>query len=503
MSDTPAQLPPSILIIDDETRSIETLERILGEHFDVHSANNATDALTILEQEWIQVVLCDQRMPDITGVELCAQIRETWPEIIRMIISGYTDSEDIINAINEGGIYQYISKPWHPDDVIIKLKNAVELFELHRKNERLAIELKLRPKTLKEAINVQRKALKSHYSWEGIVRSPDSVMNSTCNIVKQVSPFDVSVLVTGESGTGKELCARALHYNSLRQNEPFVAENCGALPDELLESELFGHKKGAFTGAVEDRIGLFESANGGTIFLDEIGDISSAFQLKLLRVLQEKEIRPLGSNKRRPVDVRVVAATNKDLEKEVRKGNFRQDLYYRLATFTIKLPPLRDRLEDIPYLTTFLLDEIMKELGKHVDGITTETMECLQKYQWPGNVRELQNELKRMLVLAQTDKLEANLISPQILRATPDDMRNDMSLVTGSANGTLKERIEQLESRVLKETLVRLRWNKTRAAEELGLSRVGLRSKLERYGIEQAEQHVVQLTTSKKTNKAN
>ncbi len=502
MSDSPQKPLPSILIIDDEPRSIETLERILDEHFDVHTANNVEEALVVLKQEWIQVVVCDQRMPDVTGVELCSQIREAWPEIIRMIISGYTDSEDIINAINEGGIYQYISKPWHPDDVILKLKNAVELFDLHRINERLSIELNLQPKTLKEAIEVQRKLLQAHYSWEGIVRSPDSIMNVTCDTIKQVSPFDVSVLVTGESGTGKELCARALHYNSLRQDGPFVAENCGALPDELLESELFGHKKGAFTGAVDDRIGLFESANDGTIFLDEIGDISPAFQLKLLRVLQEKEIRPLGSNKRRPVDVRILAATNKNLEEEVREGRFRQDLYYRLATFTIKLPPLRDRLEDIPYLTAYLLEESMKELGKRVEGVTSETMDCLQKYQWPGNVRELQNEIKRMLVLAQNDKLEANLISPHILRATPDDMRNDMKVVTGRSNGTLKDRIEQLESRVLKETLVRLNWNKTRAAEELGLSRVGLRSKLERYGLEKTDQDVVQLPTSKKTRNA-
>ena len=502
MSDSPQKLLPSILIIDDEPRSIETLERILDEHFDVHTANNVEEALVVLKQEWIQVVVCDQRMPDVTGVELCSQIREAWPEIIRMIISGYTDSEDIINAINEGGIYQYISKPWHPDDVILKLKNAVELFDLHRINERLSIELNLQPKTLKEAIEVQRKLLQAHYSWEGIVRSPDSIMNVTCDTIKQVSPFDVNVLVTGESGTGKELCARALHYNSLRQDGPFVAENCGALPDELLESELFGHKKGAFTGAVDDRIGLFESANDGTIFLDEIGDISPAFQLKLLRVLQEKEIRPLGSNKRRPVDVRILAATNKNLEEEVREGRFRQDLYYRLATFTIKLPPLRDRLEDIPYLTAYLLEESMKELGKRVEGVTSETMDCLQKYQWPGNVRELQNEIKRMLVLAQNDKLEANLISPHILRATPDDMRNDMKVVTGRSNGTLKDRIEQLESRVLKETLVRLNWNKTRAAEELGLSRVGLRSKLERYGLEKTDQDVVQLPTSKKTRNA-
>ena len=502
MSDSPPKILPSILIVDDEPRSIETLQRILDEHFDVHTANSAKDALKILQQEWIQVVLCDQRMPDVTGIEFCSQIRETWPEVIRMIISGYTDSEDIINAINEGGIYQYISKPWHPDDVILKLKNAVELFDLHRINERLSIELNLQPKTLKEAIEVQRKLLQAHYNWEGIVRSPDSIMNATCDTIKQVSPFDVSVLVTGESGTGKELCARALHYNSLRQDGPFVAENCGALPDELLESELFGHKKGAFTGAVNDRIGLFESANGGTIFLDEIGDISPAFQLKLLRVLQENEIRPLGSNKRRPVDVRILAATNKNLEEEVREGRFRQDLYYRLATFTIKLPPLRDRLEDIPYLTAYLLEESMKELGKRVEGVTSETLDCLQKYQWPGNVRELQNEIKRMLVLAQNDKLEANLISPHILHATPDEMRNDMKVVTGRSNGTLKDRIEQLESRVLKETLVRLSWNKTRAAEELGLSRVGLRSKLERYGLEKTDQDVVQLPTSKKTRNA-
>ncbi len=478
---------PSILVIDDEVRAVETLARILDERFDVHTATDVATAREILAREWIQVVLCDQRMPDITGVEFCAEIRERWPEVIRIIVSGYTDSEDLINAINEGGIYQFITKPWHPDEVMLKLQNAVELFELNRKNERLSIELNLQPKTLKEAIEAQRAALKSHYSWEGIVRSPDSCMNRVCEVVKQVAPFDVSVLITGESGTGKELCARALHYNSLRQNEPFVAENCGALPDELLESELFGHKRGAFTGAVEDHVGLFESANGGTVFLDEIGDISPAFQLKLLRVLQEREVRPLGSARRRPIDVRVIAATNCDLEEAVRAGRFRQDLYYRLATFTIKLPPLRERLEDIPYLASYLLDEAMAELGKSVDGFTHEAIECLQSYHWPGNVRELQNEIKRMLVLAQDRRLGADLISPHVLRAIPEELRNDMKLVTSPVRGTLKSRIEQLEARILKETLVRHRWNKTRAAEELGLSRVGLRSKLERYGLARGE----------------
>jgi two-component system, NtrC family, response regulator HupR/HoxA len=489
-------LLPSILIIDDEVRAIETLGRILDEHFDVHSASNVEEANTILEREWIQVVLCDQRMPDKTGVEFCAEVRERWPEVIRMIMSGYTNSEDIIAAINEGGIYQYISKPWHPEDVILKLNNAIEIFELHRKNERLAIELKLQPKTLKEAIDVQREALQAHFSWDTIVRSPNSCMNEVCSTVKQISPYDVSVLIIGESGTGKELCARALHYNSLRQKEPFVAENCGALPDELLESELFGHKRGAFTGAIEDRIGLFESANGGTIFLDEIGETSPTFQLKLLRVLQEKEVRPLGTNKHRPIDVRIVAATNRNLEEDVREGRFREDLYYRLATFTVKLPPLRERLEDIPYLAIDILNKTQAELGKKVDGFTTEAMECLQKYQWPGNVRELENEIKRMLVLTHESKLGAELISPHVLRAIPDEMRQDMKLVTSSSQGNLKDRIELLEAHIIKETLVRNRWNKTRSAEELGLSRVGLRSKLDRYGLEPVEQDVVQLPTS-------
>jgi len=491
-----SDLLPSILIIDDEIRSIETLERILDEDFDVHSANNIIEATAILEREWIQVVLCDQRMPDMTGVEFCAEIRERWPEVIRMIMSGYTDSEDIIAAINEGGIYQYISKPWHPEDVILKLNNAIEIFELHRKNERLAIELKLQPKTLKEAIEVQREALQAHFSWETIIRSPTSSMNGICSTVKQISPYDVSVLIMGESGTGKELCARALHYNSLRQTEPFVAENCGALPDELLESELFGHKRGAFTGAIEDRIGLFESANGGTIFLDEIGETSPAFQLKLLRVLQEKEVRPLGTNKHRPIDVRIIAATNRNMEEDLRAGRFREDLYYRLATFTIELPPLRDRLADIPYLAIDILNKMQAELGKKVEGFTTEAMECLQQYQWPGNVRELENEIKRMLVLTQESKLSAGLMSPHVLRAIPDEMRQDMKLVASSSQAHLKDRIELLEAHIIKETLVRHRWNKTRSAEELGLSRVGLRSKLDRYELEPAEQDIVEIPTS-------
>lgn len=479
---------PTILIVDDEKRSLEAMVRILDDEFDVHTATSAEAALAILEREWVQVIVCDQRMPDVSGVELLSQVREQWPEIVRMIISGYTDSDDIINAINEAGIYQFISKPWHPDELRLKLRNAVELFELQRQNERLSLELKLKPSTLSVAIQNKRAVLQERYDWDmGVVRGPDSCMNAVCQEIFQVAPYDVNVVLTGESGTGKELLARALHYNSLRQNEVFIAQNCGALPDELLESELFGHKRGAFTGAIADRVGLFELADKGTIFLDEIGDISPAFQVKLLRVLQEGEIRPLGTNNTRSINVRVIAATNKDLNEEVRQGRFRQDLYYRLATFLIHLPPLRQRLQDVPYLAQTLLQDAMQQMGKQVKGFSNEALACLQAYAWPGNVRELQNEVKRMLVLCRSDYLGAELVSPHVLRATPEEYRQEMRLLTDDLQGTLKDRVEQLEARILKEVLIRHRWNKSRAAEELGLSRVGLRSKLERYELERLD----------------
>ncbi len=475
---------PSILVVDDEQRALESINRILGDRFDVHLAVDVKEAEDILQREWIQVLLCDQRMPEMTGVEFTEKVRSEYPTIIRMIISGYTDSEDIIDAVNKGGIYQYITKPWHPDELITKLNNAVELFRLQRENEQLSVELKLKPDTIEQAMIEKRRALKARYDWDqGIVRSPESCMNQVCNTIRNVAAFDVNVLLTGESGTGKELCARALHYNSLRQDNIFVAENCGALPDELLESELFGHKRGAFTGAIEDRIGLFELADGGTIFLDEIGDTSPAFQVKLLRVLQENEIRPLGSNKRKPINVRVIAATNRNLIDDVKTGKFRQDLYYRLATFEIALPPLRQRKEDIVPLAMSILNEAMDQLGKRVKGISEEALRCFENYQWPGNVREMQNEIKRMLVLGQQDYLGSELISPHILHATPEEEEADMALLTG-IEGSLKQRIEALEARIIKETLIRLRWNKTQASQELGLSRVGLRNKLERYGLE-------------------
>ncbi|AGK57352.1 two component sigma-54 specific Fis family transcriptional regulator [Hyphomicrobium denitrificans 1NES1] len=479
---------PTVLVVDDEQRSLESLQRILEDCFDVKTAVSAEEAEEILENEWVQVILCDQRMPNVSGVEFLKSVRGRWPDVVRMIISGYTDAEDIIRSINDAGIYQYVTKPWRPESLILTLKNAARLFELQRQNELLAIELKMSSERAENVIATRRVELKQHYRRDdGIIRSPDSPMNEVCARIARVAPYDISVLVTGESGTGKELVSRALHYNSLRWDKPFVVENCAAMPSELLESELFGHKRGAFTGAVEDHVGLFERADGGTVFLDEIGEVSPAFQVKLLRVLQEGEIRPVGRRQTRKVDIRVIAATNKDLEAEVRAGRFREDLYYRLSAVTIHVPALRDRRVDIPIISQTLLDKAQKQLGKRVKRLSAEAIACLTAYHWPGNVRELQNEIQQVLVMGvENEEIGADLLSSRILRAAPADEGGEIDLI-GSLDGTLRERVESVEACIIRETLIRHRWNKSRAAKELGLSRVGLRSKLERYGLEKVE----------------
>ncbi|MBY4677390.1 sigma-54-dependent transcriptional regulator [Marinobacterium arenosum] len=476
---------PRVLCVDDEVRSLETLERTLDEEFDVLTASNAEQALALLEQQPVNAVLCDQRMPGTSGVELLSQVRERWPDTARLILSGYTDSEDIIRGVNDSGIHQYITKPWHPEALLDSLRQACQLSSLQQQNELLAMEMKLTAPQLQRELSARKAQLKQQFQLAEIRRGADSPLNGICEQVGRIAPYDISVLITGQSGTGKELFARALHYNSSRAEQPFVVENCGAMPDELLASELFGHKKGAFTGAINDHVGLFEQADGGTIFLDEIGEISPAFQVKLLRVLQEREVRPLGDHRRRKVNVRVVASTNRDLEEEVRAGRFRQDLYYRLAEVTLTLPPLAQRRVDIPLLAQHFLDKAQREFDKPVRGYSDEALACMQRYHWPGNVRELQNEVRRMLVLAGEDWVGADLLSPRILRAGPEEAGELLDQVA-SLQGSLKERIEALEKRILRETLIRHRWNKSQASRELGLSRVGLRAKLERYEMDRA-----------------
>ncbi len=476
------------LLIDDDARALEALSSVLDADFDVRKARTAGDAEKILKSDWVQIVLCDQHLPGTSGVEFLTHVRKLWPEVLRIILSADTDPGEMLAAINEAGIYQYVTKPWDAGQLVLTLRNAQELFSLSRQNELLGIELKLAPRRLEEAVTEKRETLRQAYADnDGIVRADDSPMNAVCDKLHQVAPYDISVLLTGESGTGKELAARALHYKSLRWEKPFVVENCGALPDELLESELFGYKRGAFTGAIEDRTGLFERADGGTVFLDEIGELSPAFQVKLLRVLQNGEIRPLGSGRTRKVDVRVIAATNRDLEAEVAAGRFRKDLYYRLAAVTVHLPPLRERPGDLPVLARALLDHAIHDLGKSVDGFSDEALDCMREYEWPGNVRELQNEIQRMLVECADDRLGADLLSPRILCAGPGGGEDIAVHAITELDGPLKSRIESIEASILKESLIRHRWNKSQAARELGLSRVGLRSKLERYGLVQGD----------------
>ena len=475
---------PTVLVVDDEVRSQEALRRTLEEDFTVFTASDAQAAQAILEREFVHILLCDQRMPGTSGIQFLRQVRQQWPDVVRIIISGYTDSEDIIAGVNEAGIYQYLLKPWQPDHLLLTLKGAAEVWRLQQENQRLSLDLRAAETPLKRSVAAKRAQLKSDNGMDRLARSATSPLNALCELGTRIAPFDVSVLITGESGTGKELLARGIHYASHRADGAFVTENCGAVPDDLLESELFGHKRGAFTGAFEDRIGLFQQADGGTIFLDEVGETSPAFQVKLLRVLQEGEIRPLGCPRPLSVNVRVIAATNRDLEQDVREGRFREDLYYRLATMTLHLPPLRERPLDIPLIAEGLLARGMKQLGRTVKGFTPEAMDCLKSYRWPGNVRELYNEILRMLALARGEWLEAGLLNPRVVRAAEEHQEKELSLLAG-LDGGLKERMEQLEARVIKEVLVRYRWNKTRAAEELGLSRVGLRSKLARYGLEQ------------------
>ncbi len=478
---------PTVLVVDDEVRSQDAMRRTLDEDFEVFTASGADEARQLLERQAISVILCDQRMPGMTGVSFLKEVRERWPETVRIVISGYTDSEDIIAGINDAGIYQYILKPWAPDHLLGSVRDAVEAQQLQQKTSRLDLELRTSTNVLRQRTTAQVQRVKTEFGFDRIVRAEGSPLNAVCDLAERAARYDLSVLILGESGTGKELLARAIHYASPRMSGPFVVENCAAIADTLLESELFGHKRGSFTGAYEDHIGLFQRANGGTIFLDEIGETSAAFQVKLLRVLQEGEVRPVGATRPIPVDVRVIAATHRNLEARVREDLFREDLYYRIAGITFTVPPLRERLADISPIARHIVADVSRELGHPGVSLSDETLACLAAYPWPGNIRELRNELARAMALSDTERLQPDCFSPRVLqgRSMGGAGGDDLSAAVPKS-GTLAERLDVIEAMLLKETLLRHRWNKTRAAAELGLSRVGLRSKMQRFGLEGA-----------------
>ncbi len=456
----------TVLIVDDEPRVLDALEAILAAEFRVLRADGGAAALRLLETEEVAVIITDHRMPGMTGVELLRQSQERAPEAIRIVLTAYTDVDSLMDAINTGQIYHFVPKPWDPNDVLTVVRRAVERYALAQENARLRDELQVAYNALRrEVVEAQERPL----SFERLIGAHTGLRQAV-ELVRKVLDADTTVLLLGETGTGKELFAHLIHDNGPRRTARFVAQNCGALPESLLESELFGHARGAFTGAWAERRGLFEEAHGGTIFLDEVGEMSPGMQLRLLRVLQEGEIRRVGASATRTVDVRVLAATNADLEADVEAGRFRKDLYYRLNVFPIHLPPLRDRVEDIPALADHFLRVHRQRARRAVPAVSPAALALLRSYPFPGNVRELENEIERAVALAE----DGRPIGPAHLS---DRIRSGGEKPASPV--TLGAAIEQLKRRMIEDAL-RECGSKTRAAERLGLTRQSLQQMLRR-----------------------
>jgi two-component system response regulator HupR/HoxA len=461
----------TVLVVDDEVRSLESLRRTLDDDFDVLVAASPEQALDALRAEHVDIVLSDQRMPGTTGVELLRRVRAEWPDVVRLIISGYSDAEDIIGGVNDAGIWQYVLKPWRPDHLLHTLKSAAELASMQREHHRLAVELRQDPAVVRGRVTAERDRERERCSFDRFVRSPGSTLDEVCALAARIAPHELSVLIVGEPGTGKELLARAIHHSSARAERPFVVHDCGGRaeePEERLEGELAA---------------AFADARGGTLFLDEVGALPPALQARLVRALEDRELRPAGGARPVPVDVRVVSATRRDLEDEVRAGRLRDDLYYRLAGVTLRVPPLRDRPRDVPLLAEALLDRALREEGappSPAPSFTGAALACLASHRWPGNVRELDNEVRRMLAVADGPLLGAELVAP----SDAAERGEPVAPPPDGDGGTLRDRMERVEGRILAETLTRHRWNKSRAADELGLTRAGLRAKLARHRLE-------------------
>jgi two-component system response regulator HupR/HoxA len=455
----------TVLVVDDETRVLDALEAVLAAEFRVLRAEGAPAALSLLGSHDVSVMITDYRMPGMTGVELCGRSQEVAPDTLRIILTAYTDVDSLMEAINIGHIWHFVPKPWDPAELLLVVRRAVERWALHRENARLRDELELAYNALRrEAAEVRERPV----SFERLVGS-QSGLRGPVALVRKVLGTDTTVLLLGETGTGKELFARLLHDNGPRRAARFVAQNCGALPETLLESELFGHARGGFTGATADRRGLFEEADRGTIFLDEVGEMSPAMQLRLLRVLQDGELRRVGTSVARTVDVRVIAATNADLAAEVEAGHFRKDLYYRLNVFPVELPPLRERAGDIPALAEFFLRPACRRARRAVPSITPAALALLQAYPFPGNVRELENEIERAVALAE----EGLPVGPELLS------ERIRGAAAAPRPATLAAAVEQLKRRMIEDALKDC-GSKTAAAERLGLSRQSLQQMLRR-----------------------
>ena len=453
-----------LLVVDDEQSMREFLESFLRrEGYDVSTAADVDTALSYLESDEIDLVITDMQMPEKTGIDLIIETRELSPETAMIVVTGFGTTDSAISAMREGA-YDYLTKPFKVDELRIVIEKALEKKLLSNENRRLKEELRSQSRS-RNIIGHSR------------------VMQEVHELIGQVAETKTNVLVYGESGTGKELVARAIHDQSPRSGKPFVAINCGAIPENLIESELFGHVKGAFTGALQNKDGLFEAATGGTLFLDEIGELSHPLQVKLLRALQEKSIRRVGDTADRKIDVRIVSATNRRLEDEVAAGRFREDVYYRLNVIQLTLPPLRDRPEDIPLLAQHFIRRFADEIGKEVEGMDGEAFDMLSTYGFPGNVRELENLIERAVALARGPVIGTALLPPTV---TANPSTGPISRIDDEGVD-LEALVATYERSLLSEALSKTGGIKKKAARLLGISFRSFRYRLEKLEVEGAK----------------
>jgi DNA-binding NtrC family response regulator len=465
---SPALPKSNVLVVDDEELYRRALERVLVRSgCSVVTARDAAEAMAVVSGQPVDLVLCDVKMPGVNGIELVRQIRELDPDLPCIVVTGYGSAENSVDALRAGA-YWYLEKPFDQVslDVVRRLvEQAIEHGRLKTENRRLHHQLRER------------------YRFENVV-GQSQALRRVLELVDKVADTDATVLIRGESGTGKELIARSIHFNSRRADRMLVTVNCGAIPEELLESELFGHVRGAFTNAVSHREGRFQMADGGTIFLDEIGDMSPNLQVKLLRVLQDRTFEPVGSSKTVRVDVRVVAATHQDLEAAIREKRFREDLFYRLNVIPIDVPPLRERREDIPLLVQHFLDVANQEKVKRIDGIHTDALQRLVDHEWPGNVRELENLIERLVILKGEGEIGVEDLPPPLGARARSPARAPAVPHIPTSGVDFNEIVDRYESELILQALEQTHWNKNRAAQLLGLNRTTLIEKIKKKGLE-------------------
>jgi two-component system response regulator AtoC len=451
----------NILIVDDEENLRHMLSVILKKQgYTVESAANGREALELLAGRSYEFVLSDIMMPQLDGKGLLRELAGRGIEATVIMMSAYGNLDTAVECMKLGA-YDYISKPFKNDEIVLVLKKAEERERLKEENRRLKEEIR-------------------HESSFASIISRSSKMQQVFDLIRKVCDYKTTVLVMGESGTGKELVARALHFEGRRKGAPFVAVNCAAIPEHLLESELFGHVKGAFTDAAADKAGLFEQADGGTLFLDEIGEMPLSLQVKLLRVLQDEEIRRVGGSASKKVDVRVISATSRNLEEDVAAGRFREDLFFRLNVFTLNLPPLRERLEDLPLLVEHFLAKFSVRCGKRVTSVAPDAMRLLAGYAWPGNIRELENAVERGVVISEGAELGRAALPERITAANGKDLAG----VLGGDSLSIKEAGEIMERELIRRSLEKTGGNRTHAARLLEISLRSLLYKLKEYGLE-------------------